>query len=259
MCYDIRTKLETALRRAKREGNTELIAKLEEKLKPYQKEMYHASGFAHPEILIYTHEKPLEPQPYRWGLIPHWVKDTAARDQIWNKTINARGETIFEKPAFRDPAHRKRCLIYVDGFFEHHYHKRVAYPYLIQRKDREPLVLGGLYDDWVDPSTGELFHTFSVVTTKANALLHEIHNNPNAEEPRMPLVLHQEDEEAWLNETDIQKVRSLIRPLADDVLDAFTVRKLRGKESVGNTPQAIEEFHYKELDGPEEQQMSLFD
>ena len=136
MCYDIKTSLETQLKRAKRFNDEQAIREIEEKLLPYlDLPLYHASGYSHPSLLIYTNDSPHIPIIASWGLVPHWVKDNTQRKKIWNNTLNARGETIFEKPSFRESARSKRCLIYVDGFYEHHHFKGKTYPFLIKRKD----------------------------------------------------------------------------------------------------------------------------
>ena len=99
MCYDVQTKLETLLKRAIRFHDIEGIKRIKEELGPYLKDHFHTSGFAHQPLLIYQNDKPDKPSPASWGLVPHWVKNQKQKLEIWNKTINARGETIFEKPS----------------------------------------------------------------------------------------------------------------------------------------------------------------
>ena len=87
-----------------------------------------------------TNEKPLQPQLFHWGLIPAWVKDNQTAQTIVNQTVNARGETIFEKPAFKSSAKNKRCIVYVDAFYEHHHANGKTYPFRIaMNKGRRPL------------------------------------------------------------------------------------------------------------------------
>ena len=155
MCYDIKASLEAQLKRAERRGDAEAADQILEQLLPFTDlPLYHASGFSHPKLLIYTDESPEYPIVATWGLVPHWVRDREQGHKLWNKTLNARGETIFEKPSFRKAARDNRCLIYVDGFYEHHHHRGKTYPYYIHRKDGKPMVFAGLYNDWVDPETG---------------------------------------------------------------------------------------------------------
>jgi putative SOS response-associated peptidase YedK len=252
MCYDIKTKLEAQLKRAKHYNKTEWIKELERKLEPFQEnEIFHASGYAHPTLLIYSNEHATTPTPSTWGLVPHWVKDNKKRFELWNKTLNARGETIFEKPSFRQSAKSKRCIIPLDGFYEHHHFNGKPYPYLIRREDGEPLMVAGLWNEWLDTETGELINTCTIVTTKANQLLSKIHNNPKLPESRMPVLLNEADEDRWLDisgdASNIESLKKLIQPLEDGMLVAHTVQKLSGKAALGNIAEAAEYFKYDEL------------
>lgn len=247
MCYDIKTKVEAALKRARHYGNEEAVQMLIEQFRPFlEDELFHTSGFQHPKLLIYTGDNSGMPIVASWGLIPFWVKTEKQQLDIWNKTINARGESIFEKPSFRTSAKSKRSLIYIDGFFEHHHFEGSAYPFYIQRIDSEPIILGGLWDEWTNKETGEIVNSFTIVTTKANSLLSRIHNNPKLKEARMPLILDEEAAEEWLK-GNAQEAKKLISPAMDGLLKAHTVRKFRGKNAVGNSPKAIEEYIYPEL------------
>ncbi len=253
MCYDIRASLETQLKRALRRGDQEAADEIREKLLPFTDlPLFHASGFSHPRLLIYTDESPEYPSVATWGLIPHWVKDSDQQKQIWNRTLNARGETIFEKPAFRLAAKSNRCLIFVDGFYEHHHHNGSTYPHYIHRRDGEPLVLAGLYSDWADPETGEVLTSFSIVTTEGNPMMARIHNNPKLAGPRMPLILPDDLADQWLQPCedgpDRQALEELIRSYPEEELTAYTVGKLRGKSYPGNVPEITREVAYPELD-----------
>ncbi len=248
MCYDIKTKVEAALKRARHYGNEEAVQMLIEKFRPFlEEEWFHTSGFQHPKLLIYTGDSAEMPIVASWGLIPFWVRNEQQQLDIWNKTINARGESIFEKPSFRTSANSKRCLIYIDGFFEHHHFAGNAYPFYIQRIDGEPIVLGGLWDEWTNRASGEIVNSFTIVTTKANSLLRKIHNNPKLKEARMPLIIEENRAEDWIKGS-VQQAKKLIVPAEDGILSAHTVRKLRGKNAVGNSPEAIEEYTYPELE-----------
>ena len=249
MCYDIKTSLETQLKRARRFGDSAAVEALKTELKPHTDlPLYHASGYAHPRLLIYTNASPEVPLVARWGLVPFWVKDEQQFKKIWNNTLNARGESIFEKPAFRDGARYRRCLIYVDGFYEHHHFRGQTYPFFIRRSDAQPMALGGLWSEWIHLETGEIIHTFTIVTTRANAMLEKIHNNPKASGPRMPVVLEEHDEDEWLNATNKAELEPLIKPYSEHPLHAHPVGKLRGKQYMGNTPTISEEVHYPELE-----------
>lgn len=257
MCYDVESlefnSLRLAIRRTSDPEERERLQQKLQKLYPAYKPYYYISGFAHPKLLVFTNKQPFEPQLFQWGLIPAWVKDEKTAKTIVNQTLNARAETIFEKPAFRQSAKTKRCLIYVNAFYEHHHRKGKTYPYRISMKDGSPMILAGLWDEWLDKDTGELIPTFTIVTTKANALMAAIHNNPKLDGPRMPLILLPENQEEWLrpinNDSDKEAVEKLLSGIDDTFLSAYTVRKLKGKSALGNVPEITEEVIYPELDG----------
>ena len=117
--------------------------------------------------------------PLRWGLIPCWCQDP----QGGRKPINAKCETVERLPMFRDAYRRRRCILPVDGFYEWKAIKgqKAKQPYAIAMKDGKPFGIGGLWENWKDPTSGEWVRTFVVITTDANELVAQIHN-------RMPLI-----------------------------------------------------------------------
>lgn len=252
MCYDVKASLEAQLKRAKRKGDLGAVEEIIENLIPFTDlPLHHASGFSHPELLIYTDRQPEYPEIATWGLIPHWVNDEAQVKKLWNNTLNARGETIFEKPSFRQSAEHNRCIIYIDGFYEHHHFNNNVYPFYIYRKDNQPLALAGLYSEWVNPKTGGTIISFTIVTTEGNDLLKKIHNNPKLKGPRMPLILSDDTEDHWLkpikNEKDKDEIQHLIQKYPEEQLTSHTVSKLRGKDYKGNVENISNEVTYKEL------------
>ncbi|AVI49981.1 SOS response-associated peptidase [Pukyongia salina] len=253
MCYDIKASLEAQLSKAKRRGDEHAMEEIRRKLIPYTDlPIHHASGFSHPKLLIYPDRSPDYPEIATWGLVPHWVKDKEQMRKYWNNTLNARGETIFEKPSFRDSAKNNRCLIYIDGFYEHHHYKGKTYPFFIHHKTEKPLALAGLWNEWVDKESGEVLNTFTIVTTEGNNMMGKIHNNPKLKGPRMPLILPEEMEEKWLveikDELDVKSVQAVIESYPENELEAYTVHRLRGKEYLGNVEETAKEFHYEELE-----------
>jgi putative SOS response-associated peptidase YedK len=224
------------------------LEKLEQELLP----LYHANGFAHPKLLVFTDKAPFQPMMFKWGLIPSWVKDKPTSIKLARQTLNARIETLFELPSFRSSAKNKRCLIYLDAFYEHHHAQGKVYPFHIAMKNEEPLAVAGIWEEWVDKETGEVINTTSIVTTKANSLLGKIHNNPKAEEPRMPVILPKEKQDLWLTPykdgTTKQDLISLAVPFPTEELVAYPVKRIRGKEALGNIPEAEEKFEYPELE-----------
>ena len=252
MCYDIKASLEAQLNRARRRGDLQAIEEIIEKLVPLTDlPIYHKSGFSHPELLIYTNRTPDFPEVATWGLVPHWVRDKEQLKKQWNNTLNARGETIFEKPSFRTAAKNNRCIVYVDGFYEHHHYDGKAYPFFVYRKDKQPLALAGLWSEWKNPQNGGILNTFTIVTTTGNRMMAKIHNNPKLKEPRMPVILPQELEDKWLNpiedELDTNLIQDLIKEFPEEELNAHTVSKLRGKEYIGNVAEVSNKVIYKEL------------
>jgi len=256
MCYDVAQLQIRAIKRILHDTHdSDKIAELQQEMWDLQEELikrgeatdyYHAQGFAHPKLMIITSTNPMEGSTASWGLIPHWCKDNETAKKLQNSTINARGETIWEKPSFRDSAKNKRCIIPVNSFYEHHHANGMTYPFNISLKDQEIVYLAGLWSEWADRETGEVIKSCTVVTTQANPLMAIIHNNPKAKEGRMPVILDVEDIEDWIN--DIDKAKGLIRPYTFEKMNAFPVRRLRGKEAVGNNPVALEEFVYDDLE-----------
>lgn len=163
----------------------------------------HYNGFVHPYTPIITDEDQKLIQHYKWGLIPFWAKDT----KIANNTLNARIETITEKPSFRNSVN-KRCLVISDGFFEWQWldsKGKQKQKYLISLPDDGLFAFGGIYSQWTNKSTGEIINSYSIVTTAANELMSEIHNTKK----RMPIILTKENERDWLSEIPIQEFKDI--------------------------------------------------
>lgn len=248
MCYNVKSLLKSQLKRAEKQGYYQDAQQIRMHLAELGVgNLYQASGFTHPKMLIYQ-DKESEPTVATWGLVPHWVKDKAGKVQIWNNTLNARGESIFEKPSFRDAAKSKRCLIYLDGFYESHHQGGKTYPFFIRKKDNEPFPVAGLWSEWHDKENQIKLITFSIVTTVGNEMMAKIHNNPKLEGPRMPVILPDELADYWIDPTRSQKeLNELLLPFPDDLLQAHTVYRIAGKESKGNVPEAETEYNYEEL------------
>jgi putative SOS response-associated peptidase YedK len=257
MCYDIKVLYETALKKAKRKNDPDTIKRIEKELLAYkQNEYFHVTGHAHPKIPIYTNQNPDEAKLLNWGLIPGWVKDETTAKKLHNSTLNARIESLFEKPAFRKAAKRQHCLIFVDGFYEHYHYQNKTYPHFIHSKKGEELCLAGLWDEWVNPETGEIYRGFSIVTTQAAGIMKKIHNNPKLKEARMPLILTRDEEDFWLKEElDAQKIAFFLQNRKNIDLEAYTVNRLRGKYAIGNVAEVSLPHIYPELTSTQE---SLF-
>jgi putative SOS response-associated peptidase YedK len=147
----------------------------------------------------------------RWGLIPSWAKEAA----IGDKLINARGETVAEKPSFRGPFRRTRCLVPASGFYEWQKTASGKVPHFIHLVDDDLFAMAGLYDVWHDPA-GEDVRSYTIITTGANAMMAPIHQ-------RMPVILRREDEETWLDpDAPTEVLQTLLRPY-DGAMDAYPV------------------------------------
>ena len=150
-----------------------------------------------------------------WGLIPSWAKDPS----IANKLINARGETLAEKPSFRGGFKYKRCLILADGFYEWNVQPgtKTKTPYFIHMQDRKPFAFAGLWDEWQSPDGGAL-RTCTIITTEPNELMKSLHN-------RMPLILDPKDYAEWLDPAARapESLVHLVKPFPSDRMAAYPV------------------------------------
>jgi putative SOS response-associated peptidase YedK len=149
----------------------------------------------------------------RWGFLPSWAKDPAAG----NKMINARSETVAEKPSFRKAFKNQRCLIVADGFYEWKKEGKKKVPFFIRLKSRKPFGLAGLYNLWTSPE-GEEICTGAIITTEANEVLSSVHN-------RMPVILTRDRYDPWLDpkNQDTEKLLSLLKPCESGEIEFYTV------------------------------------
>lgn len=155
-------------------------------------------------------------QKVRWGLIPSWAKDPA----IAHKLINARAETIAEKPSFRSAFKQRRCLVVADGFYEWQKHQGKKQPYYFRLRDEQPFGFAGLWEKWTNPD-GEEIHSCTIVTTTANELLQQIHD-------RMPVILAPQDYDLWLDpgQQQPQALQDLLSPYPASEMTAYPVSTL---------------------------------
>ena len=164
----------------------------------------------------------------RWGLIPSWAKD----EQIGYRTINARTETLTEKPSFLRPFQNQRCLIIADGFYEWRKQVTRKTPLAIKQKNNKPFGFAGLYDQWQSPE-GNLITSCTIITTEPNELISPIHD-------RMPAILNPEAYDIWLdkNTGDPQKLLSLLIPYNSKEMEAYEVSLLVNSPK-NNSPDLI--------------------
>lgn len=207
--------------------------------------IYHASGFAFPQWPVLTSTASETLQLAQWGLIPHWVKTEQQAIDIRSKTLNARSETVFEKPAFRESIRHSRCLIPSSGFFEWRTESRSKYPYFIRVQDTEIFCMAGIASQWVNRATGELMGSFSILTTEANPLMAKIHNTKK----RMPVILEADHYRTWLDTTlPSTSVHKLCQPFPTNGLHAHTISKrITSRSADTNVPEINAPFSYPEL------------
>ncbi len=149
----------------------------------------------------------------KWGLVPFWAKDP----KIGHKMINARAETLTQKPSFKHLLKSKRCLVPSSGFYEWKRIDKRKVPYYIGIKNNKTFSFAGLYDNWKD-SVGYELITFTIITTNSNNTLKPIHN-------RMPVILEREFEEDWLDAKthDFDSLKQMLKPYPDDKMIAYAV------------------------------------
>jgi putative SOS response-associated peptidase YedK len=151
------------------------------------------NGFEHPFTPVVTHVEPDRVQLLNWGLIPTWAKDR----NIQRSTLNAKIETLSEKPSFKYLL-GNRCLIYADGFYEWHWldpKGKQKQKYVITLDDEQPFCFAGLWNNWKDPLTGMYLKTYTLITRPANELMARVHNSKQ----RMPWILPQGLEADYLS------------------------------------------------------------
>ena len=164
----------------------------------------------------------------RWGLIPSWAKDMS----IGNRAINARAETLTERPMFRTPLRRRRCLILADGFYEWLRQGKARQPMRILLTTGEPFAFAGLWESWTNPE-GETIHSCTIITTTPNDVMRPIHD-------KMPVILLPEHEDAWLDHSmqDASVLSELLIPYPPDTMEAYPVATLVNSPA-NDTPDVI--------------------
>ena len=149
----------------------------------------------------------------KWGLIPSWAKDNS----FASKMINARSETLLEKPSFKNLVDTNRCIIVSNGFYE--WDTKTKSPYFIYSTNNKIMAFGGLFSSWTNQSN-EIIHTFTIITTESNNTLSKIHH-------RMPLILNEGDDIKWINNNNnYESVKDLIKSFEDYKIDMYEISTL---------------------------------
>jgi len=162
------------------------------------------------DLPVIQNEAPHQIDQLYWGFVPHWVDD---RDD-WPEPINARAETVADKPAFRDAFRNRRCLVIADGFYEWEDADGKT-PYRVCLEDNQPFAMAGLWETW-EGENGEQLESVVIITTEPNAVVEPIHD-------RMPVVLELEDEQRWLGSADLGKVAAVLDPYEGGEMDAYAI------------------------------------
>ncbi len=165
------------------------------------------------DLAVISNENPCELEFFRWGLIPCWSKEPA----IGNRMINARSETVTEKPSFSNAFRKRRCLVPADSFYEWKKNGKKV-PYRILMKDESLFAMAGLWDQWVTPE-GDILRTFTILTTVPNSLLAGIHD-------RMPVILSPEDEKRWLAPLPEGDLLLMLQPFPEERMKAYPIPDL---------------------------------
>jgi putative SOS response-associated peptidase YedK len=196
---------------------------------------FHVTGFVHPNLPFVTNDRPDAIQLLQWGLIPHWVKDREGAMSIAAKTLNARSDTMYEKPSYRDAVKSKRGLLPVNGFIEWRHEGTLKQPYLVRSARSELMTLGCLWSQWTDKASGEILRTFTIVTTDANELMSYVHNNKQ----RMPVIVRGLDRKRWLEDDDRESVERLASPLPEGELSAHPLSRDVSRVKVNDVDEGL--------------------
>ncbi len=167
------------------------------------------------QLSVITNRSPKTLQFFRWGLVPSWCKEIPKVP-----LINARRETLQEKPSFRHSFRERRCLVPADGFYEWvHTGKRL--PYRFTLNDGSLFAFAGIWDSWKQPDGNEI-NSFAIITTEANQVVEPVHD-------RMPVILEKEHFNAWLNNNDVSQLKELLEPIKAEKIKKYRVPDLVNK------------------------------
>lgn len=193
-------------------------------------ENFHVSGFSRPYLPVILNNLSDSVISARWKLLPFWVK-TEDEAKKYANTLNAESESIFDKASYKSYIIKNRGLLYVTGFYEPHKAKGIKETenFFIYTPSHEIFTLGIVYSQFTDQDTGETYPTFSIITTKANPLLEEIHN----EKKRMPLIISEANREAWLFAEGKDEIANLMQPYSGELgsHEVYRVTGARGEDT----------------------------
>jgi len=168
------------------------------------------------EMPVIIHEEKNELVMMNWGLVPHWTQDITTAQ----RPINARAETLSEKPSFKELLQNRRCIVPASGFFEWKKEGKKKIPFYLHLPKNPLFAFAGLYDSWANPD-GKLLFTYTIITTEPNELIAKIHN-------RMPSILLPEHEECWLSKTPLnaRDLKEILSPFPAENMSMYPVSPL---------------------------------
>ena len=174
-----------------------------------------------------------QPTMLRWGLVPPWSPDT----KIGSRMINARGETVSEKPAFREAFKRRRCLVIADGYYEWKTSGKVKQPFYIHMSDEQPFAFAALWESWNGPPGARLetpLESCTIITTESNELTSALHD-------RMPVIIPSEQQAMWLDPgfSAVSALSELLRPFSSDEMAVYPVSRFVNK-ATNESPECLE-------------------
>lgn len=203
---------------------------------------FFISGFTYPCLPVIAGNGGMHTEYAFWGLIPDWVKSSEKAVEMRSYGLNAKGETLNQKPMFKKAFEQHRVLVPMAGFYEWRQIGKRKFPYYIKPAEDDFFLVAGLASQWANSETGEEQETFTIVTCPSGPLLSTIHNT----KLRQPLILDEQDWQTWLygRETD---VLPLVKPCSDSLLSAFTVGPLASYTKQNrNVPTVQQPFNYPE-------------
>ncbi len=165
------------------------------------------------DIPVVLNDGKMELSYARWGLVPHWSKEEKFKLNL----INAKAETIAEKPIFKGLLKSKRCLVLTDAFYEWQKKDGKKQPFRIFLKNEEPFAFAGIWDSWGEGDKS--FNSCCIITTTPNVLVSSIHD-------RMPVILSMADEGRWLTETPLEEIPSMLKSYDDKLMQAYPISNL---------------------------------
>jgi len=199
---------------------------------------YHFNGFSFPYMPLIGSNKRGIIQSAQWGLIPAWTNNLQQANLLRAQTLNAKSETVFEKPSFKNSIQSQRCLIPVTGFYEWQMQaNKTRLPFYIFLPKQAVFSLAGISSDWFSQSENKWYKTFSILTVDANTLMAQIHNS----KMRMPCILTKEQEENWINpDLSRQELIQCFKPFDTLKMEAHPISNIITRKSKSsNVPEVL--------------------